>query len=90
MNKKTIYYINGKWILSNQANIPFNDAGFLYGDGLFETMRFDNKVIFSLEKHLNRLNQGLKVVDLSMPCDNIKLHNILKSIIDKNNISTIF
>ena len=41
-----IYYINGKWVESNKALIPFNDSGFLYGDGLFETLRFDNKKFF--------------------------------------------
>ena len=41
------YYINGKFVSSSKANIPFNDSGFLYGDGLFETMRFDGKNIFS-------------------------------------------
>ena len=41
------YYINGKFKLLEDANIPFDDAGFLYGDGLFETMRFDNGKIFS-------------------------------------------
>ena len=40
------YYIDGKFELSENAKIPFDDAGFLYGDGLFETMRFDNKIIF--------------------------------------------
>ena len=41
-----IYYINGDFIKSNQAKIPFSDGGFLYGDGLFETIRFNNKIPF--------------------------------------------
>jgi len=88
MVNEAIYYINGKWVLSSKANIPFNDAGFLYGDGLFETLRFDNKKIFSYKKHFKRLAQGLKVINLSMPHDNNQLHDILKSIINKNNIKS--
>ena len=49
MLKNQIYYINGKWVVADEALIPFNDAGFLYGDGLFETLRFDNKKIFSAD-----------------------------------------
>ena len=30
------YYVNGEFISSEDASIPFNDAGFLYGYGLFE------------------------------------------------------
>ena len=60
------YYINGEFISSSQASIPFNDAGFLYGDGLFETMRFDNRIIFSPDNHLNRLGKGLDLIGLEI------------------------
>ena len=63
------YYIDGKWIKSDEASVPFNDMGFLYGDGLFETMRFDSKRIFSIDKHIDRLLSGLKVIDLQLDKD---------------------
>ena len=47
-----INYINGTWEKASQSTIPINDAGFLLGDGLFETIRFDNRKIFQLNKHL--------------------------------------
>ena len=59
MHKK-IYYINGQFVSSKNATIPFSDAGFLYGDGLFETFRFQNNRLFYPEKNLKRLNHGLK------------------------------
>ena len=31
-----VYYINGRWEKSEDAKIPFEDVGFLFGDGLFE------------------------------------------------------
>ncbi len=84
MKKIYTYYINGKWELSNKAQIPFNDLGFLYGDGLFETMRFDNKKIFSYEKHFARLQQGLKNINLIIPFKKNQLYEILKKSISKN------
>ena len=33
-----IYYINGDFIKSENAQISFSDSAFLYGDGLFETI----------------------------------------------------
>ena len=74
------YYINGKFELSKNANIPFDDAGFLYGDGLFETMRFDNKVIFSQEKHLGRLSKGLKIINLKINQTDNELLEILNKV----------
>ena len=63
------YYINNKFIKSNDASVPFSDGGFLYGDGLFETMRFDNRQIFSINNHLDRLFQGLKIITLEVNYD---------------------
>ena len=61
-----LYYVNGKYIDSSKAHISIGDAGFLYGDGLFETMRFDNRQIFSPLKHIRRLQKGLEIVGISI------------------------
>ena len=88
MSQNYIYYINGQWVEQQKAVIPFNDSGFLYGDGLFETMRFDNNSIFSFEKHYNRLESGLKVINLVIPYKQEELYNILNSLINKNSIKS--
>ena len=80
------YYINGQFISSAKANIPFNDAGFLYGDGLFETMRFDNKNIFSYENHINRLFQGLGIIGLKIEENKKSLFSLLNKVIHINNL----
>jgi len=82
------YYINGKFYLAENANIPFDDAGFLYGDGLFETMRFDNRIIFSPEKHLDRLSKGLKVINLKIEESSSELLQLLNRVIHKNNLDS--
>ena len=82
------YYINGKFKLSDNASIPFDDAGFLYGDGLFETMRFDNKIIFSPQKHLDRLSKGLNVINLNIKENSSDLMNLLNTVIRKNNLNS--
>ena len=88
MNNSYIYYVNGKWIPHDKAQIPFNDAGFLYGDGLFETMRFDNKKIFSPLKHLNRLIGGLKIIDLPIKYSKNNLLSLINEIINKNTLKS--
>ena len=62
--------------------------GFLYGDGLFETMRFDSKRIFSIDKHIDRLLSGLNVIDLHLDKDKSDLVNLISLIIAKNNIDS--
>jgi branched-chain amino acid aminotransferase len=41
------------------------DAGFMFGDGLFETMRSYNGRVFALDAHLNRLAAGAKAIDIN-------------------------
>ena len=80
------YYINGDFIKSSQAKIPFSDGGFLYGDGLFETMRFDNRKLFSPQKHIDRLFLGLDIIALQINKTKKELIKILNDVISKNNI----
>ncbi|MBC8198257.1 MAG: aminotransferase class IV [Candidatus Marinimicrobia bacterium] len=80
-----IFYINGKWEKKSEAQISANDAGFLLGDGLFETIRFQNKKLFLLDKHLARLNSGLKTIKINIEYSNSDLYTILNEIINKNN-----
>jgi len=82
------YYIKGEFKSSLEANIPFNDAGFLYGDGLFETMRFDDKIIFSYNNHINRLFKSLQIIDLKINKDEFQILNLLNKVIHINNLKS--
>jgi len=49
-------FLNDKLIDNDKAGISVTDSGFLYGAGLFETMRAKNGIVFSLADHLDRLS----------------------------------
>ena len=83
-----LYYINGNYINKDEAKIPFTDRGFLYGDGLFETLRFDNKILFSPNNHLDRLQKGLEIIDLKLPHSKKHIINLLNNVINKNNLNS--
>src|SRR5438445_9163871 len=48
-------YIDGKFYAEGDAKISVFDHGLLYGDGIFEGIRFYNGRVFRLEEHLERL-----------------------------------
>jgi len=50
-----LVYLNGKFVLHSEAKVPVSDFGFLYGYGLFETMRAYRGKIFLLDRHIRRL-----------------------------------
>jgi len=51
-------YINGKIVEEADARVSVFDRGLLLGEGLFETMRAYNGVIFKLDRHIDRLTEG--------------------------------
>jgi len=48
-------HVNGRLVDESEARISVFDRGFLYGDGIFESMRSIGGVIFRLDRHLERL-----------------------------------
>jgi len=62
---KEIVYLNGDLIPGSRAMLSPFDHGFLYGYGLFETMRAYNGTIFRLGRHLARLQQSAEILNLA-------------------------
>ena len=60
-------FLNGEWIPEEQAQVSAFDRGFLYGDGVFETIRIYQGHPFLLERHLARLAHGLSGLHIEDP-----------------------
>lgn len=90
MKTKAIVYLNGKFLPEEEAKISISDAGFLYGDGLFETMRAFRGRIFRLEEHLERLFSAGKIIGLKIPLSLEKLKKIVLTTVEKNNFSDAY
>lgn len=57
-----VVFLNGSFLPENQASIPISDRGFLYGDGVFTTI----KVIQGKPEHLN-----LHLIKLFGDCEKV-------------------
>ena len=62
-------YLNGKIVPSKEAVVSVFDHGFLYGDGVYETMRVYDGVVFRLDQHISRLCRSASLIGLSIPLD---------------------
>jgi branched-chain amino acid aminotransferase len=62
-------YVNGTITPAHQAVIPVYDHGFLYGEGVYETIRTYNKVPFLLDQHNRRLRASAERLRLEVPFD---------------------
>lgn len=60
-------YLNNKPVPKSEAVVSVFDHGFLYGDGIYETMRVYDGVTFMLEEHLARLYRSASMIGLDIP-----------------------
>jgi len=75
-----IIYLNGQLVPRFEAKLSPFDHGFLYGYGLFETMRAYNGHIFRLDSHLTRLRCSAESIGLT--------HSILTTDEGKQSLKT--
>ena len=60
-------WLDGKLVEESEAKLSVFDHGILYGDGVFEGIRFYNRRIFRLEEHIERLFDSAKAIVLNRP-----------------------
>lgn len=70
---KGAVYVNGTIAPADKAVIPVYDHGFLYGEGVYETLRTYNRIPFLYERHTIRLRQSAERIDLDVPFDDESL-----------------
>src|SRR5579859_3860618 len=60
-------WMNGRITDPAQARVSIFDHGLLYGDGVFEGIRFYGGRPFRLEAHLRRLERSAAAIELNLP-----------------------
>lgn len=66
MNGKAVCWMEGKIIRGDEAKVSVFDHGLLYGDGVFEGLRFYNRRVFRLSAHLDRLFLSARAIALDI------------------------
>ncbi len=66
-------YVNGTIKPAHEAVVPVYDHGFLYGEGVYETLRTYNHVPFLYDRHMGRLRASSDRLQLDVPFSNEQL-----------------
>ncbi len=80
-------YLNDKLVDIDKATISVSDSGFLYGAGLFETMRSHNGVVFALPDHLDRLFTSADVLSINNPYDREYITEAINKVLRANKLT---
>jgi branched-chain amino acid aminotransferase len=83
-------YVNRKLVPAKEAVISVFDHGFLYGDGIYETMRVYDGVIFMLDEHLRRLYRSASLIGLTVPLDTDSLKTSIYDTLMANSLKNAF
>lgn len=79
--------INGELVPRAEAVVSVFDSGFILGDGVWEGLRVHNGRVAFLERHLERLNQGAKAIDLDIGLTNAQLTAQIDAVLKANAMS---
>lgn len=76
------YCLNGEFINENSSEKHLN-RGFLYGDGLFETLIYENKELKFFDDHCLRLRHGLNALSINFSFSNHDLETFIIDLLKK-------
>ena len=79
-----IVFLNGRFVPEEHALVSIFDRGFLFGDGLFETIRILNGTPFRWQQHLERLQRGAALLQISVPYGPEPLRGFVDRLIVEN------
>lgn len=65
--------VDGTFIPHEDARLPINDGGFLFGDTLFETLKARGQKILLQSEHLDRLEHSAKLLDFPIGRSRIEI-----------------
>jgi branched-chain amino acid aminotransferase len=80
-------FLNDKLVDAETACISVTDGGFLYGVGLFETMRSHNGIVFALADHLDRLFFSASRLAINNPYDSKYLGGAVYEVLKANELT---
>ena len=65
-NSEVIISVNGDLVERSEAKVSVFDAGFLLGDGVWESFRLHNGHLAFIDDHLDRLFLGAQTISMDI------------------------
>jgi branched-chain amino acid aminotransferase len=82
-----LFYVNDRLVPAEKAAISAMDRGFIYGDGIFETLLLHNGAVFRVMEHLKRLEESASIVRIRLPWTRRELAGKIYETVRGNSVS---
>ncbi len=83
-------YLNGRIVPKEKALVSVFDHGFLYGDGIYETLMVYNGKIFKIDEHIKRFFQSARMTGFKMPMTKSQIAAALYKTLMANNLKEAY
>jgi D-alanine transaminase len=80
----SVVFLNGEYLLEEEARVSVHDRGFLFGDGVYEMIPVYAGRPFRVDEHLERLAHSLEAVAIPNPFDNARWLEIFRTLLERN------
>ena len=87
-NASILVDVNGNLVPRGEAVVSVFDSGFILGDGVWEGLRLHNGRVAFLERHLDRLYEGAKALDLDIGLTRQALADRLQVAVEANGMTS--
>lgn len=86
LEDKPLIWIDGEMYPKHEAKVSVYDHGLLYGDGVFEGIRFYNGRIFKSMSHLERIYRNAEAIRINIPYTKEQMHAMMHECIRVNGL----
>lgn len=83
-------YLNNRLVPDNKAKVSVFDHGFLYGDGVYETLRVYDGVVFKIEEHIKRLFNSASLISLNVQKTPEAVRRAVKKTVNASRLSKAY
>ena len=79
--------LNRNLSLLSDLKLLASNRAFLYGDGVFETIKVVSGKVFNFTAHFDRLKKSLEFLDIDCNISSTELLSLIEKLLSKNNIN---
>lgn len=83
-----LVYLNGEYLPAGQARVSIWDGGFLYGDGVYTSLRLYAGRPLDLAAHLERLRRHAAALELPVPLPDAEFAAVIARLAEANGLTT--
>lgn len=83
-------FLNNKIVKEEEAFVSTSDRGFLFGDGLFETLRSYSGHVFKVDEHVLRMQSSANALKIPFDYSGDDIKRVINDLITKNELSDAY